>query len=73
MVSASETSKLSDEEIFNLVFLPGFSTKTVSTEVSGRGIGMDVVKATVENLKGTVSLETKKKIGGVLKLQLDYH
>ncbi|MFY9126594.1 MAG: chemotaxis protein CheA, partial [Defluviitoga tunisiensis] len=54
LVSASETSKLSDEEIFNLVFLPGFSTKTVSTEVSGRGIGMDVVKATVENIKGTV-------------------
>lgn len=60
LISSSETSKLSDEEIFNLVFLPGFSTKTVSTEVSGRGIGMDVVKATVENLKGTVSLETKK-------------
>ncbi len=70
LVSASETSKLSDEEIFNLVFLPGFSTKTVSTEVSGRGIGMDVVKATVENLKGTVSLETKKDRGTKITIRL---
>jgi len=70
LISSSEASKLSDEEIYNLVFLPGFSTKTVSTEVSGRGIGMDVVKATVENLKGTVSLETKKDRGTKVTIRL---
>lgn len=69
-VSSSEASKLSDDEIYNFIFLPGFSTKTVSTEVSGRGVGMDVVKSTIESLKGTISLETTKGKGTKLSISL---
>jgi two-component system chemotaxis sensor kinase CheA len=70
LTSSSEASKLSDEEIYNFVFLPGFSTKTVSTELSGRGVGMDVVKSTIESLKGTISLETKKEKGTKISISL---
>jgi len=70
LISSSEASKLSDDEIYNFVFLPGFSTKTVSTELSGRGVGMDVVKSTIESLKGTISLETKKEKGTKISISL---
>jgi len=70
LISSSEGSKLSDDEIYNFVFLPGFSTKTVSTELSGRGVGMDVVKSTIESLKGTISLETKKGKGTKISISL---
>jgi two-component system chemotaxis sensor kinase CheA len=70
LINSSEASKLSDEEIYNFVFLPGFSTKTVSTELSGRGVGMDVVKSTIESLKGTISLETKKEKGTKISISL---
>ncbi|MBL5981417.1 chemotaxis protein CheA [Petrotoga sp. HWH.PT.55.6.1] len=70
LISSSEASKLSEEEIYNFVFLPGFSTKTVSTELSGRGVGMDVVKSTIESLKGTISLETKKGKGTKISIRL---
>ncbi|ABX32094.1 CheA signal transduction histidine kinase [Petrotoga mobilis SJ95] len=70
LISSSEASKLSEEEIYNFVFLPGFSTKTVSTELSGRGVGMDVVKSTIESLKGNISLETKKGKGTKISIRL---
>ncbi len=70
LISSSEASKLSDDEIYNFVFLPGFSTKVVSTELSGRGVGMDVVKSTIESLKGTISLETKKGKGTKISISL---
>jgi two-component system, chemotaxis family, sensor kinase CheA len=47
---------LSDRDVFNLIFLPGFSTAEKVTAVSGRGVGMDVVKRQIEGLRGTVSL-----------------
>lgn len=70
LISSSEATKLSEEEIYNFVFLPGFSTKTVSTELSGRGVGMDVVKSTIESLKGNISLETKKGKGTKISIRL---
>lgn len=70
LISSSEASKLSEEEIYNFVFLPGFSTKTVSTELSGRGVGMDVVKSTIESLKGNISLDTKKGKGTKISIRL---
>lgn len=70
LISSSEASKLNEEEIYNFVFLPGFSTKTVSTELSGRGVGMDVVKSTIESLKGNISLETKKGKGTKISIRL---
>ncbi|RAO98899.1 chemotaxis protein CheA [Petrotoga sp. 9PW.55.5.1] len=70
LLNSSESSKLNDEEIYNFIFLPGFSTKIKSTELSGRGVGMDVVKNTIENLKGTISLETKKDKGTKISIRL---
>lgn len=70
LISSSEASKLNEEEIYNFVFLPGFSTKTVSTELSGRGVGMDVVKSTIESLKGNISLDTKKGKGTKISIRL---
>lgn len=51
---------MTDQEIFGLVFLPGFSTAEKVTEVSGRGVGMDVVKRNIEGIGGTVSIESEE-------------
>jgi two-component system chemotaxis sensor kinase CheA len=55
-------AQLSEKEIFNLIFLPGFSTAAQVTSVSGRGVGMDVVKRQIDSLRGTVSLASQ--LGG---------
>lgn len=52
-----------DKEIFNMVMLPGFSTNTEVTEYSGRGVGMDVVRQSIEKIGGTVSVDSKKGEG----------
>ncbi|MGB6431519.1 MAG: chemotaxis protein CheA [Candidatus Acidiferrales bacterium] len=57
-VKAEEGERLSDSEIVNLIFQPGFTTSECVTEVSGRGIGMDVVVGVLERLKGTVTVES---------------
>jgi two-component system chemotaxis sensor kinase CheA len=54
----SETAQLSNDECFQLVFLPGFSTKEVASSVSGRGVGMDVVKTAVEKNRGAIHIES---------------
>jgi two-component system chemotaxis sensor kinase CheA len=51
---------MSDQEIYNLIFLPGFSTAEKVTEVSGRGVGMDVVKRNIEGIGGSVLIETEE-------------
>ncbi len=50
---------MTDQEVYNLIFLPGFSTAEKVTEVSGRGVGMDVVKRNIEAIGGSVSIETE--------------
>jgi two-component system, chemotaxis family, sensor kinase CheA len=55
----SESAVLSDDEAYQLVFLPGFSTKEVASSVSGRGVGMDVVKTAVEKNRGVVRIESR--------------
>jgi two-component system chemotaxis sensor kinase CheA len=55
----SESAVLSDDEAYQLVFLPGFSTKEVASSVSGRGVGMDVVKTAVEKNRGVVRIESQ--------------
>lgn len=52
-----------DKEIFNMVMLPGFSTNTEVTEYSGRGVGMDVVRQSIEKIGGTVSVDSKRGEG----------
>ncbi|MBB3224341.1 chemotaxis protein CheA [Pseudoduganella umbonata] len=54
----SPTANMTDEESYQLVFLPGFSTKEVASSVSGRGVGMDVVKTAVEKNRGAIHIES---------------
>jgi len=58
IIRAEQAVRLSEREIFNLIFLPGFSTAEKVTNVSGRGVGMDVVKTNVEKIGGTVDIES---------------
>jgi two-component system chemotaxis sensor kinase CheA len=62
--------KLDQQEILNLIFHPGFSTKAEVTEVSGRGVGMDVVKTNIEQLGGEVNLTSKLGKGSTFKIIL---
>jgi len=70
LIDEARAATLPDEEIFQLIFLPGFSTKDQVTEVSGRGVGMDVVKNVVESLKGNVSIESQKDKGTKVTIRL---
>ncbi|WP_370575217.1 chemotaxis protein CheA [Methanomethylovorans sp.] len=70
LMSKEEAAKLSDEEALNLIFLPGFSTNTVITDVSGRGVGMDVAKTKIESLGGNVSVRSVMGEGSIVTLQL---
>ncbi len=63
-------NQYSDDEILQLIFHPGFSTKDVASEVSGRGVGMDVVKTNLEKIGGNVSIETVKGEGSTFKIVL---
>ncbi len=66
----AENEKLSDDQIWPLIFKPGFSTAEKVTDVSGRGVGMDVVKRNIEGLGGTVSIKTALGKGTVFTLKL---
>ncbi len=61
---------LTNEEAFQLVFLPGFSTKDVASSVSGRGVGMDVVKTAVEKNRGAVRIESQLGLGTTFAIRL---
>ncbi|MBC7952542.1 MAG: chemotaxis protein CheA [Rhodospirillaceae bacterium] len=63
-------AKLSDSELYQLIFHPGFSTAKEVTSLSGRGVGMDVVKRTIEALRGTVEIDSKPGIGSEVTLRL---
>jgi two-component system chemotaxis sensor kinase CheA len=66
----AENEKLSDDQIWPLIFKPGFSTAEKVTDVSGRGVGMDVVKRNIEGLSGTVSIKTALGKGTIFTLKL---
>lgn len=66
----AENEKLSDDQIWPLIFKPGFSTAEKVTDVSGRGVGMDVVKRNIEGLGGTVSIKTALGKGTIFTLKL---
>ena len=63
-------AKLTDQELYQLIFAPGFSTAKEITALSGRGVGMDVVKRTIDGLRGTIDLRTKPGEGTTLTLRL---
>jgi len=68
--SEEEVMKLSDEEVISLIMLPGFSTKEEATELSGRGVGMDVVSSSVEAMGGKVKISSRRGEGTLVKLIL---
>jgi len=68
----SSDSVLSDEEIFDLIFMPGFSTAANVTNVSGRGVGMDVVKRQIDSLGGMISIDSTPGEGTVFSLNLPF-
>jgi two-component system chemotaxis sensor kinase CheA len=65
-----EGSALSDKEVFNLIFEPGFSTAEVVTDVSGRGVGMDVVRKNLQKLRGRIDIESRAGQGSTFFLKL---
>ena len=62
--------QLSEKEILDLIFLPGFSTSDKVTNISGRGVGMDVVKRKISDIRGTVSVSTEKDEGTTITIKL---
>ena len=66
----SEPTALSAAEAFQLVFLPGFSTKDVASSVSGRGVGMDVVRTAVEKNRGAVHIDSELGVGTTFSIRL---
>ncbi len=70
IVKAAEIQRLTDSEAMNLIFEPGFSTAAEVTEVSGRGVGMDVVRTVIDNLKGTVQVSSVKGRGTTIQLRM---
>ncbi len=63
-------SEMSDREIYNLIFLPGFSTAKKVTDISGRGVGMDVVRKNIEALRGSVELSSEPGRGTKISMRL---
>jgi len=66
----TDEADLSDSEIYNLIFQPGFSTAREVTEVSGRGVGMDVVKKAIEKLRGRVEINSTPGQGSIFTINL---
>ena len=61
---------LSDDEVYQLIFLPGFSTAEQVTNVSGRGVGMDVVKRNIESLRGQIRVHSRPGRGATMQIRL---
>ena len=66
----SPNKVLSNQEAYDLIFLPGFSTSDKISNVSGRGVGLDVVKTMVEKLKGTISVTSERNVGSKFSIRL---
>lgn len=64
------TTELTDKETYNLIFAPGFSTAQKVTSVSGRGVGMDVVKKAIEALRGTIDIASEQGKGSIITLRI---
>jgi two-component system, chemotaxis family, sensor kinase CheA len=70
LASADEVERMSDRDAFKFIFLPGFSTAKKITDVSGRGVGMDVVKTNIEKLKGMIEIESRPNEGTKIIIKL---
>ena len=70
VIGADEAARMSERELINLVFLPGFSTADKVTHFSGRGVGMDVVRTNIEKIGGTVDLESQLGRGTTVRMKI---
>ncbi|WP_120895520.1 chemotaxis histidine kinase/response regulator CheAY2 [Helicobacter pylori] len=70
VISERDAESMSDREAFNLIFKPGFSTAKVVSNVSGRGVGMDVVKTNIEKLNGIIEIDSEVGVGTTQKLKI---
>jgi two-component system, chemotaxis family, sensor kinase CheA len=70
VINAEQAARMTEHEIFNLIFLPGFSTAEKVTNVSGRGVGMDVVKTNVEKIGGAVDVQSTRGRGTTVRVKI---
>jgi two-component system chemotaxis sensor kinase CheA len=70
LVTAEQAARMTEREIANLIFLPGLSTAAKVTNVSGRGVGMDVVKTNIEKIGGTVDVQSKPGQGSTVRMKI---
>ena len=70
LVKKEDADRMLEQDLLNLIFEPGFSTANEVTEVSGRGVGMDVVRTVLDRLKGTVQIHTSKGKGTTIQLRV---
>jgi two-component system chemotaxis sensor kinase CheA len=70
VITPDEANRMSDTEAFNLIFAPGFSTTTETTDVSGRGVGMDVVKTKITQLNGSITIDSEKDVGTTITIKV---
>jgi len=70
VIGAEQAARITEREIYNLIFLPGFSTAEKVTNVSGRGVGMDVVKTNVERIGGTVDVQSTRGEGTTVRVKI---
>ncbi|WP_455205930.1 chemotaxis protein CheA [Kaarinaea lacus] len=70
LLDEESAARLEEKECYNLIFAPGFSTKTEISDVSGRGVGMDVVKTRIVQLNGSVSIDSKKDRGSIIIIKV---
>lgn len=62
--------RLSDKDCYNLIFAPGFSTKTEISDISGRGVGMDVVKTKISQLNGSIDIDSTLSVGTIIRIKV---
>ncbi|HET9626470.1 MAG TPA: chemotaxis protein CheA, partial [Kofleriaceae bacterium] len=70
IITPDQAARMSERELFRLVFLPGFSTAAKVTNVSGRGVGMDVVRTNIEKIGGTIDLHGVRGVGTTIKIKI---
>ena len=70
MLSADQAARMADHELHNLVFAAGFSTAEAVTNISGRGVGMDVVRSNIEKIGGSIDLQSKPGLGITIKIRI---
>jgi chemotaxis protein histidine kinase CheA len=70
LLNAEQAARLTEAETLDLILQPGFSTAEEITELSGRGVGLDVVQSVLGRLKGTIQIETARGRGTTFRLRL---